>query len=538
MFIRKKQNKGGSFSILLQIGERPAGKKYPVSRTIKNFGSARSDKDIASLIAQAEAYKATLAAASPKAKALKVISDLDVKSCHSYNTGFSEVYGQSFDHIFANLLLKPHLKNMLRDLAIMRIASPASKLKTTKLSSEYNINLQVDSIYKSMDQITTPIIDNIKKTIYDHSAQLLAKENEKLDVLFYDLTTIYFETSTSDEIRNFGFSKDGKHQHVQIMLAVIVTKEGLPIDYAEFPGCCYEGHTLIPVLNELGKRYNIDNIVLVADAALMNKINLQELDKRNIKYIIAARIKNLSKDITKSILNLSSYKTISETKDTDGSIDKISSITINSDHGDYIIAYHSTIRARKDEHDRKQDLERIEKYLNSSAKSRLTSRLRKPYVKISKGSKIEIDLNKLEAEKKYDGFFGLQTNIKNANPIDFLSAYRGLWQIEQTFRIAKTNLAIRPVFHYNPHRIRVHFVICYMALALLRYTEFLLKRQNCYLPCEELHLLLDRMRKVQIIDSNNIFFELTENLPVELIPIYNALKITLPKKFCHLPSVN
>ena len=165
MFIRKKQNKGGSFSILLQIGERPAGKKYPVSRTIKNFGSARSDKDIASLIAQAEAYKATLAEASPKAKALKVISELDVKSCHSYNTGFSEVYGQSFDHIFANLLLKPHLKNMLRDLAIMRIASPASKLKTTKLSSEYNINLQVDSIYKSMDQITTPIIDNIKKTI-------------------------------------------------------------------------------------------------------------------------------------------------------------------------------------------------------------------------------------------------------------------------------------------------------------------------------------------------------------------------------------
>lgn len=533
MFIRKKLNNGGSFSVLLVKGERVAGKKHSVSRIIKNFGSACEGDTLTSLIQQAGIYKANLEAVSPKAKTLKITSDLDLKSCHSYNTGFDDVYGKYFDNVFGDLNLKSHLKNKLRDLIIMRVAVPASKLRTTQLALEYNIELRVDAIYKSMDQINTSVINEIKKIIYDHTKQLLTKEKETIDILFYDLTTVYFETSSQDEIRDFGFSKDGKHQHIQIMLAVIVTKNGLPIDYEEFPGNCYEGHTLIPALNELEKRYNIDKVILVADAALMNKINLQDLDERNIKYIIAARIKNANKDIKANILNLDLYKTISKITNNDGSKDEIKAKIIDANHKDFIIAYHSTKRARKDEYDRQKDLERIEKYINSSAKGKLTSSLRKSYVKISKGCRIEIDLDKLSKEKQYDGFFGLQTNIKNADPLEFLSSYRGLWQIEQTFRIAKTNLEIRPVFHYNPRRIRAHFAICYMALALVRYVEFALKRNGCYVPYEQLHLLLAKIRKVQITDSNNILFEFSEDPPLELIPIYDTLKLTWPKKFSH-----
>ena len=532
MFIRKKRNNSGSNCILLMTGERVAGKKHAISRIIKNFGSERDEDKLQEMIRKAEEYKAHLETTSPKAKTLKITSDLDIKSCCSYNTGFADVYGNIFDNAFANIDLNANIKDKLRKLAIMRIASPASKLKTTKISSEYSIDLKVDSIYKFMDQLTEEVTNKIKKTIYNNTKQLLAEQKQSIDVLFYDLTTIYFETGTQDEIRDFGFSKDGKHHHVQIMLAAIVTKEGLPIDYQEFTGNCYEGHTLIPVLDKIKENYNIDKVVLVADAALMNKINLRALDDRGIKYIISARIKNYKNSIKQEIINEESYKIIKSMDQ-----ENIKSKTIKIDNNSTLIAYHSTVRARKDEHDRKKNLDKIEKYLHSSGKSKLASSLKKTYVKIKKDSVIEIDFDKLNKDKMYDGYFGLMTNIENISPLEALGSYRGLWQIEQTFRIAKTNLEIRPVFHYTPRRIKAHFIICYISLALVRYVEFNLKNHSCYLPYEQLHLMLDKMRKIEIIDSNNMLFELSENLPTELHQIYKALKIAWPKKITTKPTI-
>jgi transposase len=537
MFVRKKINKNGTCTVLLVAGERIVGKKNPVTRTIKYFGTAKNKRELKLLLKQAEKYKANLEAASPKARVLKIASDLDIKSCGSRNTGFADVYGPIFDSIFNTLDLKSASMQKLRDLVIMRIAAPASKHKTTKLAEEYGINHKVDSIYKFMDLLTVPMVNKIKNIVYEHTTKLITEEKRTIDVLFYDLTTIHFETSTQDEIRDFGFSKDGKHQHVQIMLAVIVTTDGLPIDYKEFSGNTYEGHTLIPVLEEIKERYNIGKIVLVADAALMNNINLRELDNCGMKYIIAARIKNTKKDIKEKMLDIATYNCISRTTDEDGHVEEIKAKIIDSDDGDFLIAYHSTRRARKDEHDREKSLEKIEKHIHNTAKSKLTGALKKAYVKISKDCKIEIDQIKLELEKQYDGFFGLRTNIKDLHPLEFLSSYRGLWQVEQTFRIAKSSLEIRPVFHYSPRRIRAHFSICYIALALVRYVEFMLKNQGVFTPYEQLHLFLDRMRVVRLVDHKNDLFEFIEDPPPQLPQIYQALKIKWPKKFSSKPNL-
>jgi transposase len=528
MFIRKKINKGGACCVMLMTGERVKGKKHVVSRIVKYFGSTKDPDKLQELTNEANEYKKHLETVSPKAKTLKITSELDIKSCASQNIGFNDIYGTVFEKVFSKLDLKSNLLKQLRDLVVMRIASPASKLKTTKIAGEYGIDCKVDSIYKMMDQITNPAIEKIKKTIYDNTVTLLAEEKRIVDVLFYDLTTVYFENSNQNELCNFGFSKDGKHTHVQIMLAVIVTTDGLLIDYKEFPGNCYEGHTLIPVLHEIKERYSIDKVVLVADAALMNKINLDELDKQNIKYIISARIKN-SKN-KEEILNITDYKTISKCTNDDGYFEEIKSKTIALEK-DFLIAYHSTKRANKDEKDREKSLEKIKKYVQSTAKSKLTGALRKSYVKVSKDCKIQIDEEKLSQEKRFDGFFGLRTNIKDINPIEFLSSYRGLWQVEQTFRIAKNSLEIRPVFHYTPKRIRAHFAICYMALALVRHVGFILKTKNNHIPAEEFHLLLDKIRVTQIVDSQNNLFEILENQPSELSSIYQSLNIKPPKRF-------
>jgi transposase len=528
MFIRKKKNSGGTTSIMLLTSDRRPGKKYSNLRVIKNFGASSNENELALLIQKAEEYKFHLMTVSPKAITLKITSARDIRSCASFNVGFLDVYGKLFDDIFSKINLKVHELKKLHDLIVMRIASPASKRKTAMISREYGIECGVDSIYKLMDQLTDNAITQVKKIIHNYTTQLLKEQKETVDVMFYDLTTVYFETNTQDTLRDFGFSKDGKCQHVQIMLAVIVTKRGLPIDYEEFPGNCYEGHTLIPVIDKIKARYQIDQAVLVADAALMNKINLSTLTEKKINYVIAARIKNTKKEIQGSILDQNDYKRVSSDKD-----DLIQAKTINLPAGDTLVAFHSSKRARKDEYDREKDIERIEKYIKSTTKSQLTSRLKKPYVTISKSCKLEINLDKLNHEKRFDGFFGIQTNLERINPKELLSTYRGLWQVEQTFRIAKSNLEIRPVFHYNTKRIRAHFLMCYMSLALIRYVEFVLHTKNLDCTVEQLHLLLDQMRVTKVHHADNNVYTLLEDPPPKLAPIYQALDIKWHKKFSH-----
>lgn len=534
MFIRRKANKGGSFSIMLVVGERQAGKKHPTLRVIKNFGNAINENDLNKLMKEAEEYKSYLMVFSPKAKTLKITSDQEIKSCRSLNIGFQDVYGGLFDSVFCSLTLKPRAMKALHDLVVMRIAAPASKRKTAMRSDEYGAACQVDSIYKLMDRLTDPIIEEAKKIIYNRTQNVLTEYGESVDVMFYDLTTVYFETNAQDALRDFGFSKDGKSQHVQIMLAVIVTKHGLPIDYEEYPGNCYEGHTLLPVITKIKSRYKIDQVVLVADAALMNKINLQQLTEKKINYVIAARLKNTKKALQQEILNKESYKKTATSYDAQGAVeDEIRSKRITLPDGSTLVAYHSTRRARKDKYDREKDIEKIKKYIQSTAKSQLTSRLKKPYVTISKACTIEIDVDKLAHEEVYDGLFGLQTNLEKINPKELLSTYRGLWQVEQTFRIAKSNLEIRPVFHYTTRRIRAHFLICYMSLALIRYVEFTLHQNELDYPFEQLHLLLDQMRMTKIHHRDDTIYALLEDPPKELAAIYQALKLNWHKKFSH-----
>lgn len=533
MYIRKKKNKSGSYSVAIFIGERVEGKKHPISKMIKSFGASKDEMELQALWEQAEQYKQQLLLVAPvKPKSLKINGDIDINSCSSYNVGFIDVYGSLFDATFNKLGLTDNVINRLKELIVMRIANPCSKRKTSIIAHEYGIEFNLDNIYKLMDKLNSQVIAEIKRIIYNNTMALLATNKQTVNILFYDLTTIYFETNSQDELRDFGFSKDGKHQHVQIVLATIVTTDGLLIDYEEFVGNTYEGHTLIPVLNKLRQAYNINQVVLVADAALMNKINLQELDGQGIKYIIAARMKNSTKTIKEQVLNKDGYTIINEsTSYTTGEIDTIQSKIIPHGDGNYLIAYYSSKRAYKDYHDRISDLEKIQKHLSSSAKSKLATRLRKSYVKVSKGSTVTIDYDRFNQEAQFDGFFGLVTNISNPVAQDILNSYRGLWQIEQTFRIAKSSLQIRPVFHYTPRRIKAHFIICYMALAIMRHLEYILKNNKIALSLEQINFLLSQMNKVRIINSDNELFEILENPPPEIIPIYQILNIKLHKKF-------
>ena len=252
---------------------------------------------------------------------------------------------------------------------------------------------------------------------------------------------------------------------------------------------------------------------------MLSSFNLNELTKHGFSYVVAARVKNLNATLTKELLCQDGYKELN------GDI-RYKNISLDNVQ---LIVCHSKKRAEKDDYERKITMRRLERFLGKSTKNIMRGSLKKPYIKLTKNSTIALDIEKLEQIKKFDGFFGFYTNT-NASAATVIDQYRGLWQVEQTFRITKHNLSIRPVYHYKDRRILAHFAICYLALAAVRTAEYLLLRSGLRISVEGLHRLLQQINCIQIINKNQKFL-ITPNIPSEVNGIYSVLKIAKPKIF-------
>jgi len=279
MFIRKKKNKSGSISI--QIIQK-INRSNKVLRTI---GSSNDPDEIERLYQKAlyempRLYGATLFDIVKEPK----ISELSNDSIRVI--GPEIVFGAIYDKIGFNALKEP----FLRDLVISRITHPGSKLKLTEyLRDTGKSDTSVYSIYRFLDKLNNKLKQKIEDISYQHTKDLLGGT---INVVFYDMTTIYFESSQPDDLRIAGFSKEGKHQNPQILLGLLVGKNGYPIGYEIFEGNTFEGHTLIPVIERYSKRFELQKPIVVADAGLLTNSNINLLRESGYQFILGARIKN------------------------------------------------------------------------------------------------------------------------------------------------------------------------------------------------------------------------------------------------------
>jgi transposase len=534
MYVRRRKNVSGSTSVFIVDSIRIKGQVYAKSIMAKSFGSSSDHDKIDAMVLEAKEWIAQnkeIKKQNIVSQALNIESSSDIDLCNVERVGVGELYGSIFNKFFGSLVLRRVNKKLLEEIAIMRLACPTSKLKTAAMAESFGIKgMTPNKIYRMMDHLNDKNIKNLKNAVYENSKSILG-EKENVDVLFYDLTTIYFETNNNDTLKDFGFSKDGKHQHVQITMALIVTKHGLPISYELFPGNIYEGHTLIPVLTRLRQEYKIDKVSVVADSALMNNINLTDLEANSFGYIVAARVRNLSRATTNEMLRLEDYTEHTENSDIRYRIIKLKEEEREEGKeekgkkkGRFLITAYSGERARKDAYDRARLIEKASKYIGSSPKGKLSGGLKKPYFTLSKNCEIVLDEAKIAEAAKMDGYFGFYTNLNDKKPEEILAQYKGLWQVEQTFRISKHNLKIRPVYHWNEERIKAHFAICFLALSLARFTEVLLKRAGCYVPMEQLGGILENVYCI-MITSNGRRYRIRSSMSKEAKLIYNALGI-------------
>jgi transposase len=408
-----------------------------------------------------------------------------LQEVNRYILGIHDIYGYIYDLLnFTNPFPWPKRREysakILKEIVLCRIAYPCSKRASTeKLNNDFGVSLNLDHVYQMMDKIDEVFCDRIQERSL---IATLSLTKEKLKVLFYDATTLYFESFKEDDFKQNGYSKDMKFNQPQVLFALFVTKDGLPVGYEVFPGATYEGHTLKPVLEKLKNRYQIDEMIFVADRGMLSEENLNYLDAEKIPYIVGARLRSLTKKKQKEMLTWGSKIKELENKKNKG-IESIRDIEhtelIEIKDSKRLVLSYSEKRAKKDRHDREKAIFKVKQKLlkSKNPKNVISNYGYQKYLQIEGNATLKINEEKLKNESEWDGLSGVYTNQKELSNLEILKHYRSLWQVEESFRINKHDLSIRPIYHWTPKRIKAHMAISYMAFSCVRHLEFRVKMQ-------------------------------------------------------------
>lgn len=419
-------------------------------KVVKHVGSAHNASEVRELTAIAKNWieKVTQQSSlfnSPDQSASSIILDkyeyLGVRLSFIY-----EVLGKILDRFnFSSLGSK-----LLNDLTIMRIIEPVSKLQSVELLKEYfgifhrrqNFHEELPKLVKLKDEAERLVL-RIATSEFGFNFTLV----------FYDVTTLYFESFSADTLRKPGFSKDGKSNQPQIVIGLVVNDQGFPLSYEIFEGNKFEGHTMIPVIQNFQKKHSIKTLTVVADAAMISMDNVQALNKKGLSYIVGARVGNLSKVQIENISNQL------------GQIDK-SSLRIQTGHGTLVCDF-SMKRYKKDRHEMEKQLKKAHYYLKNP-----TTMKRTKFLKTFGKNNFEFNHELKKKTESILGIKGYYTNLgeEMSNQL-IISHYHNLWHVEQAFRIAKSDLRARPIFHFKQDAIKTHLLICFMALTLSKYIE-------------------------------------------------------------------
>ncbi len=386
MFIRKNKNRSGSVSI--QIIQK-VGRKNKVIKTI-GCAYTHREEELLMLIARNEIQRIE-GKLSLFIEPEDIVIDAFVENIGNHDIqiiGPQKVLGKIYEEIGYNKIIEEQL---YKYLVVSRIVYPGSKLKVIKyFRRHFNKEISVYSVYRSMDKFYSHYKDAIELKTFEHTKKIL---NGRIGILFYDMTTIYFESSQEDELRISGYSKDGKHQHPQIMIGLMVAENGYPIGYEIFEGNKAETKTLLPVLEKIHNKFKIEKPIVVADSALLSQKNIEQLKQAGYEFILGGRIKNENQQRKKQILKL----TITEKQPKE----------MKHKNGRLILTY-SIKRQRKDYQNRAKGLERLEKKLRSGklTKENINNRGYNKYLKIQGKASVAIDYDKFQEDKSWDGLKG------------------------------------------------------------------------------------------------------------------------------------
>lgn len=434
---------------------------------------------------------------------IKTLLDGNIEELGRFNYGYCQVYGKALsyyglDAILNRIARKNKLSYDLKAASMLmlleRLQEPCSKRSNYIHQLDYAAlePVYLQHLYRALDKLADNS-EQIQKQIFQTGRDLF---NQRLDVVFYDVTTLYFESddefeSGKRQLRKKGFSKDGKTGHTQVLFCMMIDRDKNPIGYQVFKGNTYEGHTLPRAIEQLKQRYSIDKVIVVADRGMMNKDNIEAIITNGFEFIVGDRLKNMSPKVRDVLLDLSKYEQQWIYTDNDNEQITLHYTTLHHD-GKTIIATYSAKRARKDKHDREQLLKKALTLLQNPGL--LKKKASRYFLKQTGTDRYVVDEQKIKQQEKYDGLLAISTNNTTLATADVLDQYKQLFKIEHTFRTIKSHLETRPMFHWTDKRIEGHICLCYIAYTLQHWV--LQKLKTFPIPVTEavLRQMLDKMQ--------------------------------------------
>lgn len=413
----------------------------------KHIGSFISLEEKADLLKKAEKF---ITVASGQTNLFSLISSVrpsEIIITQSKPLFLYELLSNLYDKVGLGSFPDP----LIKDLVIARVYQPASKLETTEiLTDSFGKEYSLKTVYRHLKQgLEKGLQEKFQKALINF-ARVDLKDSLKL--VFYDVTTLYFESHLKTTLKDFGFSKDHRFTETQIVIGLVVNQKGFPLYFEIFSGKTFEGHTFILVVKNIQKLLKTKKLVVVADSAMISRDNMNKLDKEKIGFIVGARIANMPARLTNYIS------------------DKIHGINgktvfVKRYLGHHLICDYSSKRAAKDRSDREKQIDRARSLITSPSKA--VSRFK--FVKAD-GSTISLNEELVEKAEKLEGVKGYLTNTSLPKKT-IVDRYHDLWRIENSFRITKNDLEVRPIFHRLDSTIKAHAVIVFAGLAISRYLE-------------------------------------------------------------------
>lgn len=347
---------------------------------------------------------------------------------------------------------------------------------------DYRINgmeqLDLHHLYRAMTFLGEPIDDQkaampftprcnkdlIEESIFFDQRNMFSG----LDLVFFDTTSIYFEGQGGKTIGKRGFSKDHRPDLNQMVVGAIIDDKGTPVCCEMWPGNTTDVKTLIPVIDRVRKRFGINRFCVVADRGMISADTIEELETRNISYILGTRMRRV-KEIKSDVLSRGGrYSEVYPEGLTskDPSSLKVKEVLHNEKR--YIVCM-NTRQARKDAADREAIIASLKEQLKKGPKSLVGNKGYRKYLKVDKNS-AHVDTDKVKYESRFDGKWVLTTNTDLPTEKIALK-YKELWQVERVFRDVKTMLHTRPVYHQKDENIRGHVFCSFLALVLRKELE-------------------------------------------------------------------
>jgi transposase len=452
-FIRKVKTASGATAV--QVVTKTNSK----ITNIIHIGSAHTEDQLASLFVLARKQllspgQLPLPLEEERGATLSAIIQKSAVSAYLWDT---------LDRLYVQMGFNKLGEEIFKQLVIARLIEPGSKLdslRIMKLSGVENIPTE-DKIYRLLPKLARPEYRNhVADICWNH-----VKRHGNLSLVLYDVTTLYFEAQKEDDLRKPGLSKE-RRLEPQIVVGLLVDRNGSPLEIHEFEGNLAETKTIAPILKQFAKKRSVDisGLTVATDAGMLNSNNLAELEHAGLKYIVGSRMSKTPFEIE---LLGGPYRDL-----TDGLI--IDTTTLFTQNGRKV---RRRVIYQYKEKRAKLDLKNIEKQIEKanriiSGKSHLK---KAKFLTLSSTAK-SLDMNLIEKHKDRAGWKGYVTNlpkdgIRGVPPLEIISNYHQLFQVEKTIRMSKSDLRARPIYHHKADSIRAHLTVILASLSIARYIE-------------------------------------------------------------------